>query len=75
MSHKIQITVDDRFDKIIKAGAKKKGLSVSSYTRLVLTTVLQRKNNKLIDQALNDIKTHNTEHLSFSEFSRQLDEL
>ncbi len=75
MSYKIQITVDAQLNKSLKARAKEMGLSVSSYSRLALLSVLPRKNNKLLDQALEDVKANHTEPLSLAEFNRQLDKL
>ena len=75
MSHKIQIIVDDRFDKTIRSGARKMGLSVSSYARLVLTSALLRKNNKLLDQAIQDLRNNETESLTLEQFNRQLEDL
>ena len=75
MSHKIQIVVDDEFNDEIKAGAKKMGLSVSSFARLVLTNVLRHGDKKLLDQAIHDIQSHAVESLSLTEFNRQLDKL
>ena len=43
MSHKIQITVDDQLNEIIKEQAKKIGLSISSYARLVLINFVKQK--------------------------------
>lgn len=73
MSHKIQITVDDKLNNTIKELAKKTGLSVSSYARLALISILQKKNNNLLNKAMNDIESDNTEKLSLVEFNRQLD--
>ncbi|HLB56701.1 MAG TPA: hypothetical protein VJK30_05175 [Coxiellaceae bacterium] len=75
MTHKIQIVVDDQFNKTIKAGAKKMGLSVSSFTRLVLINVLQNGDKKLLEKAMNDIQSNAVESVSLNEFKRQLDDL
>lgn len=75
MSHKIQIVVDDRFNRTIQTGAKKMGLSVSSFTRLVLTNALKGGDVKLFDQAMNDIKMNAVENLTLEEFNRQVDNL
>ena len=72
MSYKIQVTVDKQLNKIVKARAKQMGLSVSSYTRLALISVLPRKNNKLLDQAIRDIKSNDVEALTLDEFNHQL---
>lgn len=55
MSYKIQITIDDKLNKMIKARAKEMGLSVSSYARLALMSAVPRKENKLLNQAIVDI--------------------
>ena len=75
MSYKIQITVDEQLSKTIKARAKQMGLSVSSYARLALMSVLPRKNNKLLDQAIEDIRSNNVEALTLAEFNNQIDKL
>lgn len=77
MSYKIQITVDEELNETIKARAKKMGLSVSSYARLALMSILPRKNknNKLLDQAIKDVKSNNLETLTLAEFNRQLNHL
>lgn len=75
MSYKIQITVDRQLDKQIKDGAEQMGLSVSSYARLVLKSVLSRKNNKLIDHAIEDIRLNKVDTLTLAEFKHQLDNL
>lgn len=76
MSYKIQITVDEKLNKTIKARAKKMGLSVSSYARLALmNVVVPEKNNKLLDQAITDIRSGNIESLTLVEFNHQFDNL
>jgi len=75
MSYKIQITVDEKLNNIIKTKAKQMGLSVSSYARLALMTVLQRKNNKLLTQAIKDINSHDVQTLTLDEFNHQIDDL
>ena len=75
MSHKIQIVVDDQFNNTIHSGAKRMGLSVSSFARLILTNALQGGDTKLLEQAMNDIKINAIEDLSLDEFNRQLDNL
>ena len=75
MSYKIQITVDEKLNKTVKAKAKKMGLSVSSYARLALMSVLSRKNNKLLSQAMKDVRSDNVETLTLKEFNSQLDDL
>ena len=75
MSYKIQITVDEEFNETLKTRAKEKGLSVSSYARLALMSVVPRKSNKLLDQAIADIRSNNIETLPLAEFNRQLDDL
>ena len=75
MSYKIQITVDEELNKTLRARAKEMGLSVSSYTRLALMSVVPHKNSKLLDQAIVDIQSNNIETLTLAEFNRQLDNL
>lgn len=76
MSYKIQITVDEELNETIKVRAKKMGLSVSSYARLALMSVLPRKkSNKLLNRAIKDIKSNNVESLTLAEFNRQIDDL
>lgn len=75
MSHKIQIVVDDQFNSIIQSGAKKMGLSVSSFARLVLTNALKGGETKLLAQAMNDIKMNAVEDLTLEEFHQQVDDL
>jgi len=75
MSYKIQITVDEKLNNTIKALAKQTGLSVSSYARLALMNVLQQKSNNLLNRAMDDIKSNNTETLSLTEFTNQLNNL
>ena len=75
MSYKIQITVDEGLNKMIKAKAKRMGLSVSSYARLALMNLVQRENEGLLAQAIKDVSHNNTESLTLEEFIRQLDEL
>ena len=73
MSYKIQITVDEKFNKTLKARAKEMGLSVSSYARLALMRVVPNENNKLLDQAIVDIRTNNIETLTLAAFNAQID--
>lgn len=75
MSYKIQITVDEKLNRKIKAGAEQIGLSVSSYARLVLMNVLQRKKDKLLDQAMEDIDLKRVSSLNLEDFNRQIDDL
>ncbi len=72
MSYKIQVTVDKQLNKMVKTGAKQMGLSVSSYARLALLSGLLRKKDKLLDQAIRDIKSNNVETLTLAEFNQQL---
>jgi len=74
MSYKIQITVDEQFNQTLKAKAKEMGLSVSSYARLALMRIVphDNKNNKLLDQAIVDIKTNNIDTLTLAAFNAQL---
>ena len=73
MSYKVQITVDERLNKTLKAKAKTMGLSVSSYARLALMSVVAGENNKLLNQAINDIQSNDTEVLTLTDFNNQLD--
>lgn len=75
MGYKIQITVDEKLNKTLKARAKEMGLSVSSYARLALMSIVPNKKGKLLDQAIVDIRSNNIETLTLAEFSRQLDSL
>ena len=75
MNHRIQIIVDDKLNKSIKAGAKKLGLSVSSYARLALMNGLSDKKGGLLAQGMHDIETNQVESLSYDEFAKQIDEL
>lgn len=75
MSHKIQITVDDELDKVIKKNAHKMGLSVSSYARLALKSILLTKKAPLFEQAIKDIHSGQVESLTLDKFNRQIDEL
>ncbi len=74
MNHRIQIIVDDKLNKSIKAGAKKLGLSVSSYARLALMNGLSEKKGGLLVQGLRDIETNQVESLNYDEFTKQIDE-
>lgn len=75
MSHKIQITVDDQLNELIKGGANGSGLSISSYARYVLKNVLTKKSIGLLDEAVKDLKTNKVESLTLNEFNRQIDDL
>ena len=75
MSYKIQITVDDQLGEAIRGRAKNMGLSISTYARLALMSVLSNKNNKLLPQAIKDIKSNHINTLTLAEFNRQLDDL
>ena len=75
MSHKIQLVVDDQFNNVIQSGAKKMGLSVSSFARLVLKNALQGGSSKLLDHAMKDIKSNATEKMTLQEFHDQMDDL
>lgn len=72
MSYKIQITVDETLNEMLRTRTKKMGLSVSSYARLALMSALPRSNNPLLDQALLDLQSDNTESLTLDEFNRQV---
>lgn len=72
MNHRIQIIVDDKLDKSIKLGAKKMGLSVSSFARLALMNGLRKGN--LLEEALADLKSNQVESLAYDEFIRQIEE-
>lgn len=75
MSHKIQITVDDQLNEIIKEQAKKIGLSISSYARLVLINFVKQKKVNLLDRAIRDIDSNNVEFLTLSEFNKKINKL
>ncbi len=72
MTYKIQITVDDDLNQMIQAGAKKMGLSVSSYARFVLLHAIP-KQKSLIEQSMDDLANGRVETLTLEEFNRQLD--
>lgn len=72
MNHRIQIMVDEQLNKAIKTGAKKMGLSISSYARLALMNGLSQKKSNLLLQAMEDLYNNDTESLSFDEFKDQL---
>lgn len=72
MSYKIQITVDEQLNNTLKSRAKEMGLSVSSYARLALLRVVVPP---VINQAIEDVKSNNTETLTLAEFNHQLDNL
>lgn len=74
MSHKIQITVDTEMNNLIKAQAQQMGLSVSSYARLALKSVLPKKTS-LLDQSIRDITQNKVEPLTLSKFKDQIDNL
>jgi antitoxin component of RelBE/YafQ-DinJ toxin-antitoxin module len=73
-SHRIQITIDDQLMKTIQSQASQMGLSVSSFSRLALKNVLQpTKAKNLLDHALEEMKTGQTETLTLEQFKHQLD--
>jgi antitoxin component of RelBE/YafQ-DinJ toxin-antitoxin module len=75
MSYKIQVTVDEKLNNVIKTKAKQMGLSVSSYARLALMTVLNRKNNSLLAKAMKEVDAHDVQTLTLDEFNHQIDNL
>ena len=76
MNHKIQISVDDELNDLIKNGASKMGLSISSYARLVLLSVfLPQKNTGLLNLAMQDIKTGKVHPITLEDFKAQIDKL
>lgn len=75
MNYKIQITVDAHLSKAIKSRAKEMGLSVSSYARLALMSVIPNKNAKLLDQSIKDVKFNKVEALTLAAFKHQVDHL
>lgn len=75
MSHKIQISVDDELNDFIKEGAHEMGLSISSYARLVLRSVLQPKSKGLLGQAMQDVEAGRVQPITLEKFKKQLDEL
>ena len=75
MSYMIQITVDEELNEAIRLRAEKMGLSVSSYARLALMSVVPYKNNKLLNQAIEDVRLNHLEALTLAEFNHQIDHL
>ncbi len=75
MNHKIQISIDDELNDLIKEGARDMGLSISSYARLVLLSVLPQKNKGLLSQAVQDVKTGRIQPVTLEKFKMQLDKL
>jgi antitoxin component of RelBE/YafQ-DinJ toxin-antitoxin module len=76
MNHKIQISVDDELNDLIKNGATKMGLSISSYARLILLSVfLPSKNKGLLNQAMQDVKTGKIHPITLEAFKAQIDKL
>lgn len=75
MNHRIQIVVDEKLNKSIKAGAKKLGLSVSSYARLALMNGLSDNKNGLLAQAMREVETKQVDKITYDEFVDQIDEL
>ncbi len=75
MSHKIQITVDDQLNELIKGGANLSGLSISSYARYVLKNVLTKNDTNVLDEAVQDVKSKKVKVLTLGEFNKQIDNL
>lgn len=75
MNHKIQISVDDELNELIREGAHDMGLSVSSYARLILLSVLPQKNKGLLSQAMQDVKAGKVLPITIEKFKMQLDKL
>jgi len=75
MNHRIQIMVDEKLNKSIKTGAKKMGLSISSYARLALMIGLTHGTTGLLMQAVKDVQNQDVEPLSLEEFNEQIDKL
>lgn len=75
MGFKIQITVDEELNDLIKQKAKQMGLSVSSFARLALVSVLPRKNGKALDKAIENLSSNQLEKFTLSEFFHQIDSL
>ena len=68
MSHKIQITVDDTLNDVVKRQAHKMGLSVSSFSRYALREFLMsQKKIPLLDSAMADVKAGRVEPFDVSE--------
>lgn len=74
MSYKIQITVDEQLNDIIKARAKQMGLSVSSYARLALMSAIS-KNDSLLQRAIRDINSNDIEAIALGEFNHQINKV
>ncbi len=78
MNHKIQISVDDELNDLIKSGAEDMGLSVSSYARLILRSMLPKKSKKtkgLLNQGMEDIKKGRVHPITLEKFKEQLEKL
>jgi hypothetical protein len=75
MNHKIQIFVDDELNALIRDGAHEMGLSISSYARLVLLSVLPKKKMGLLSQAMQDVEKGKIQPTNLERFKQQLDEL
>lgn len=71
MSYKIQLTVDAQLNQLLRARAKKSGLSVSSFARLALLKALQGKPEKLLDEAVSDIEAGRVESVSLTGFKKK----
>ena len=71
MSHKIQISVDDPLNKLIQEGAKRMGLSVSSYARSILINAFSKKPS-LIEGSMDDLRNGRVETITFEQFKKSL---
>ncbi len=73
MTYKIQITVDEDLNQFIQAGAKKMGLSVSSYARFMLMHAMPEKKS-LMEQSIDDLANGRVETVTLEQFHRQLND-
>jgi antitoxin component of RelBE/YafQ-DinJ toxin-antitoxin module len=78
MNHKIQISVDEELNDLIKSGAEDMGLSISSYARLMLLSILPKKNKKnkgLLSQGMQDLEKGRVHPITLEKFKAQLNRL
>ncbi|MCF6764326.1 hypothetical protein L3V82_00985 [Thiotrichales bacterium 19S3-7] len=69
---KIQVMLDDKLASNLKKSAKKAGLSISSYTRILLTSAYNKRLSAL-EKALKE--TDGDVHSSAEDFLKELNEM
>lgn len=71
---KVQVMLDDRINDLIRSQASETGLSVSSFTRMIINDYFKKSKQSIVEKAMQE-RDEDIESITLDEFKSQLKEL